>query len=232
MIMLGIETATDRLGAALIDGDRVFERHTDSRSSHCELLAGFIGDITAEAGIGLTGIGGVAVSSGPGSFTGLRIGIATAMGFAYGLGIKTAGIGTLMALAVNAAEGAIVCPLIDAKRREAYTAVYRIGAGMPETIVEPVALPIPKLGALLSGLGERVMLTGPAGAMFHDQLNDTAGIDFPVITGDASKPSAVSVARLGMLAFLNGDGIDPAHLKPLYLRRSDAEILRDSRKTC
>jgi len=232
MIILGIETATDRLGAALIAGGRVFERHTDSRSSHCELLAGFIGELTAEAGISLADIGGAAVSIGPGSFTGLRIGIATAMGFAYGLGIKTAGIGTLTAIAATAPDGALVCPLIDAKRREAYAAVYRIGTGLPEPVAEPAALPVPKLGALLAGLGEPVLLTGPAGAIFRDQLSAATGIDLPIIAGEAAKPSAVSIARLGALAFSRGDAVDPAHLKPLYLRRSDAEILRDSRGSC
>lgn len=232
MIVLGIETATERLGAALIDGDRVFDRHTDSRSSHCELLAGFIGELTAEAGVEMAGIGGVAVSIGPGSFTGLRIGIATAMGLAYGLGIEAAGIDTLAAIAAHAPGDGLLCPLIDAKRREAYAAVYRVGAGMPETIIEPAALPLLKLGALIAGLGEPVRLTGPAAAMFHDQLSDAVGLDLPVVTGEAAKPSAVSVARLGLQVFAQGGGADPAQLTPLYLRRSDAEILRDKKAGC
>jgi len=236
MIVLGIETATERLGAALIADGTVRERHIDSRSSHCELLTGFIVDITEEAGIELRDVEGIAVSIGPGSFTGLRIGIATAMGLAYGLGIETTGVNTLAGLAWKAAgPGALVCPVIDARRSEAYTAVYRLPEdGLPETVLEARAVPIAKLGEMLAGYGEPVTVTGPAVGLFRETLERATGASLVFRPPGESKPSAVSIAETGAVLFDRGMGGSPAALTPLYLRRSDAELARDRkrRSTC
>jgi tRNA threonylcarbamoyladenosine biosynthesis protein TsaB len=228
MIILGIETATERLSAALLlEDSAVFERHEDSQSSHCELLAQFITGLAGEAGIGLPEIDGVAVSIGPGSFTGLRIGIATAMGLAYGLGVETCGIHTLAALAWNIRiPGALVCPLIDAKRSEAYAALYRTGEGFPETVIEPAAIPVTELAGLLAGNSEQIIITGPGVEKFRPLLENVTGTPLTSITTDEAKPSAVSVASLGLLLFKAGECSNPAELKPVYLRRSDAELVK------
>jgi tRNA threonylcarbamoyladenosine biosynthesis protein TsaB len=226
MTVLGIETATERLSAALITSDhRTFERHEDTRSAHCELLAKFITELTVEAGIALDALDGVAVSAGPGSFTGLRIGIATAMGLAYGLGVETCGVGTLDALAWNTGrrEG-LVCPLIDAKRAEAYAAVFRMGSGRPGVVIEPAAIPVARLASLLADLREPVTVTGPAVPKFRPLLEAAGGPPLSFVAPEAAKPSAVAVAQLGILVFEAGGGSGPAELQPIYLRRSDAEI--------
>jgi tRNA threonylcarbamoyladenosine biosynthesis protein TsaB len=231
MNILGIETATERLSAALLTADgRVFERHTDSRSSHCELLAGFITELAEESGTALAGIEGIAVSAGPGSFTGLRIGIATAMGLAYGLDIPACGVSTLAALAFEAAPGGtLVCPLIDAKRGEAYTAVYRLCGGIPEIVMEPAALPVERLGAILAELGEPVTLTGPAATLFRPVIESAGAPALALLPAESAKPSAVKAARLGRLIFDSGGGGSPAALTPVYLRRSDAELVKPKR---
>jgi len=228
MNVLGIETATEHLGAALITGDgRVYERHIDSRSSHCELLVGFISELAAEAGITLQEITGVAVSAGPGSFTGLRIGIATAMGLAYGLSLETCGVNTLAAIAWNTRrEGALVCPLLDAKRQEAYAALYRVGPGQPVTIIEPAAVPVAKLATLLANRGEPIIVTGPAAEKFRPYLEKSGGNSLEFISPVEAKPSAKAVARLGVMIFESGGGLNPAKLQPVYLRRSDAEYAK------
>ncbi len=228
MITLGIETATERLGAALVVDDcRMYERWTDSRSSHCELLAGFVTELADEAGIPLASIGGIAVSVGPGSFTGLRIGIATAMGLAYGLGIPAAGVGTLAAMARNAGtDGTLVCPLIDAKRGEAYAAVYRTGGELPEVVVEPAAIPVAELADMLAGLGEAVTLTGPAAERFHAMLERPGAPALHIAPPESAMPSAASVAHMGAHIIAGGGGVSPAALTPVYLRRSDAELVK------
>lgn len=231
MHIIGIETTTERLSAALVSGDnRAFERHEDSRSSHCELLAKFITELTEEAGIALKEVNGVAVSVGPGSFTGLRIGIATAMGLAYGLGVETCGINTLAALAWNTGRaGNLVCPLIDARRSEAYAAVYRTGPGMPETIVEPEAVPVAMLASLFTELREPVTITGPAAVKFRPLLEAAETPYLIYGSPESSKPSAIAVARLGEIAFASGRSSGPAELQPVYLRRSDAELAKMKR---
>ncbi len=232
MTIIGIETATEHLSAALIvEGAKVLESHTDSRSSHCELLTGFIIELTEEAGISPNSVEGVSVSIGPGSFTGLRIGISTAMGLAYGLGIKAAPVSTLAALAWKRAKpGTLVCPLIDAKRSEAYAGIYRITGGIPETVFEPSALPGDKIGGILRETGEPVTITGPASEFFRDKLENTCGPSLTFISPQSAKPSALAVAELGLLVYQKGGEVNPALLQPVYLRRSDAEIARDSRR--
>ena len=226
MIILGIETATERLSAALLlEDSTVFERHEDSQSSHCELLAKFIMELAVEAGIGLPEIDGVAVSIGPGSFTGLRIGIATAMGLAFGLGVETCGIHTLAAMAWNVGRpGTLVCPLIDAKRSEAYAALYRTGERFPETVIEPAAIPVTEFAGLLAGKHEPITITGPGAEKFRSILENAGGPQLTFIPHEWAKPSAVAVARLGLLMFKAGKSSSPAELKPVYLRRSDAEL--------
>ena len=231
MILLGIDTATERLSAALFIDGATRERYTDSRSSHCELLTGFIGELVAEADIGMEDIGGVAVSIGPGSFTGLRIGIATAMGAAYSIGVKTAGVNTLAALAWNAAEeGSLVCPLIDAKRSEAYTAVYRLRYGdVPETVLAPCTIPVDRLNTIICAFGEPLVITGPAAENFGERLEE-ANADMRFVPPEKARPSAAAVAGLGEIVFARGGAVEPSALEPVYLRRSDAEIARDNRK--
>lgn len=227
MIILGIETATERLGAALRVNGTVFERHLDARTAHCELLTRFIGDLTAEAGINPTDIGFVAVSRGPGSFTGLRIGIATAMGLAYALGIRVCPVDTLAALAVRIPGTALVCPLINAKRGEAYTALYRATDALPETIVPPAAVPVERLIDLLAARNEHVTLTGPAAELFGERIADALGDRVTITTGESALPSAASVATCGEIMARDGLSVNPAAVTPLYLRRSDAELARD-----
>jgi tRNA threonylcarbamoyladenosine biosynthesis protein TsaB len=237
MITLGIETATPRLSAALIvDGESPFkgERYTDSPSSHCELITGFISDLVHEAGLPLDRIDTVAVSIGPGSFTGLRIGIATAMGLAYGLGKPVAGIGTLLALAYRITEpGALVCPLIDAKRKEVYSAVYRIAGHdeLPKTVFEPSALPVATLADKLNSLGEPVTLTGPAVPLVKNTLATTLELSLKTAPQELHPVSALAVAEIGSFITKAGGTVVPELLKPLYLRRSDAELARDARSS-
>ena len=228
MNVLGIETATEKLSAAMVIGNISYERHTDSRSSHCELLAGFIMELAKEAGIKMNHINGISVSIGPGSFTGLRIGIATAMGLAYSLGVKAAGVNTLMGLAWKTAKpGTLVCPLIDAKRSQIFAGIYRTGEGIPDTIVSPLAVTCEKLADIVRSQGEQVTITGPAAELFRKTFDEISDSKLTFIPGDKAKPSAVAIAELGRMILLAGKGVNPVALKPVYLRRSDAEILRD-----
>ena len=229
MNILGIETATESLSTALITAGIVHERNRDSRSSHCELLTGFINDLVEEAGITVKDIEGIAVSLGPGSFTGLRIGISTAMGLAYGLGIKTAGVNTLMGLAWNVAPpGTLVCPLIDAKRSEVYTAIYRMGKDIPDVIMKPAAVPVSKLADIIKLQDEPLTVTGPAAVQFREILEESAGDLLTFVEPAMALPSAVSIAQAGLVIFSRDGGVTPSAIEPVYLRRSDAEIARNN----
>ena len=228
MIILGIETATERLSAALLVEDKgiLIEHHEDSRTTHCELLTKFILDLTEEAGVNVEDIECIAVSTGPGSFTGLRIGISTAMGLAYGIGVKTCGVNTLMGLAWKKREhGFLVCPVIDAKRSEVYTGLYRMNeSDLPEIIHEACVIPVSKLADVISKTGEPITLTGPDAPKFSELLKDTLDGNLEVTI---SKPSAEAIAEIGFELYRKNGGVSPIFLEPMYLRRSDAETARD-----
>ncbi|MFC1485415.1 tRNA (adenosine(37)-N6)-threonylcarbamoyltransferase complex dimerization subunit type 1 TsaB [Candidatus Latescibacterota bacterium] len=235
MTILGIETATPRLSVALFSESPLFfeERAADSQSSHCELISGFIESLVEKAGITLGDLDGIAVSLGPGSFTGLRIGIASAMGLAYGLDIPACGVSTLMGIAWLARlPGTLVCPLIDAKRGEVYTALYRLkpNAELPDTIKPPSAMSVQQLINALGRVDEPVTLTGPGAGLFGPAICDSLGSS--VITlAEHTEPSARAIATLGFTLIKAGQAGHPTALRPVYLRRSDAEIARDSRCT-
>ena len=227
--VLGIETATERLSAALVTREAIHERRSDTRSSHCELLPGFISELVAEEGLDMQDIDLVAVSVGPGSFTGLRIGIAVTMGFAHGLGIGTVGVNTLAALAWHSEATGLICPVIDARRSEVYTALYRIdgpGNTPPAVIHEPAALSVSALAGVLNGHGEPVTLTGPAAHTFGDFIADESAVPVTVVPLSHAVASAVAVAELGIIISAVDGTVPPAALTPCYLRRSDAELAR------
>lgn len=232
MYILGIETSTNFLSAAVIDeSGRVFSRDTDSKSMHCELLPGYICDILKESGILMENIDCIAVSIGPGSFTGLRIGISTAAGLAYGLGKKVAGVNTLVSLAWDCAPtGALVCPVIDAKRSEFYAGIYRVTGGIPETVMESIAIPQSMLAEKIARFNEKIIITGPAANLFEKTAQES-NIDYKLAPPEKQNPSAVSIARLGMIMVKAGYSVNPALLEPVYLRRSDAELAKDAGKS-
>ena len=227
MNIIGIETATERLSVALMVDGVAYERHTDARSSHCELISGFVSELLNEGAVDIDELDCVAVSIGPGSFTGLRIGIASAMGISYAISKPVCGVDTLMGIAFHSGfPYTLVCPLIDARRSEAYTALYRLGQGIPEEIIAPAAMPVSELAGILKSQNEQVTITGPSTDHFQEVL-ETSGADLQFTDPDESKPSALSIARIGEIMFNAGQSVTPSELKPLYLRRSDAELLRD-----
>ena len=151
------------------------------------------------------------------------------MGLAYGLGIDTVPINTLEAIAWNMGEpGTLICPVIDARRQEAYTALYRLTMGIPEIVHEPTALPVAGLSSLIAEMDETCTITGPAVTVFRASLENTISTPLTFIEGDDRLPSALSIARLGLLHAERGERIPSSELEPVYLRRSDAEIARAS----
>lgn len=236
MIVLGIETATAACGAALVGADGLLGTiQIAARLVHSERLLPMIDALLTESGIRRTDLQGVAVSQGPGSFTGLRIGVATAKAIALALGLPVVGVPTLAALAANAGPAAgLVWPALVAKKDEVYGAVYA-GGEEPQLVGEPWACP----PAELLSRAAAVSAANGAGEAPAAWLVGDAYFRFAAATGqaqrrlirlgpDAALPCAATVARLGRAAFLRGAGQDPAELVPLYVRRPQAEIIWES----
>ncbi|HXG02829.1 MAG TPA: tRNA (adenosine(37)-N6)-threonylcarbamoyltransferase complex dimerization subunit type 1 TsaB [Candidatus Binatia bacterium] len=218
MRVLAVETSTLAGGVALLDGDRVRGEYVlDVSATHSERLLPAIDRLMADAGWRPGDLEGLAVAVGPGSFTGLRIGLSAVKGLAMALGIPIAGVPTLDALAAALPFAAWpVCPVLDARKGEVYACRYRWeGAGWRREW-EYLAL-APE--ALAARLVEPTIVLGDGAALVQSPHAHPA-------PPHRRLPSPAAVAVLGRARLLAGESVAPADLLPIYLRPSEAELKR------
>ena len=216
MRVLALETSTLAGGVALVDGERlVAEYLLDVSVTHSERLMAAVDRVLADARWAPRDLDGIAVSIGPGSFTGLRIGVSTAKGLAWALGVPVAAVPTLDAMAAAIPWAALpVCPVLEARRAEVYASLYRHDGDGLRREWEYLALPTDELAARLT---EPTLLIG----------DGAAGITSPHARRSAPPrrvPSPACVAVLGRERLILGDSVGAAELAPLYLRPSQAEL--------
>ena len=225
MLVLGIETSTTQGGVAIIGEDRVLcEAVLNVEVTHSERLLPAIDRALGEARITLDALGGIAVSIGPGSFTGLRIGLSTAKGLAYATGLPLVGVPTLeaMAWALPAARWQI-CPVLDARKHEVYAALFRHEADGLRRITDDAAMAPEELCRLIRNptlfLGDGIE---PYGGLFRERLGDKMLL--PPLASRGARPACV--ADLGRQRLLRGERDAPESLVPRYLRPAEAELRR------
>jgi tRNA threonylcarbamoyladenosine biosynthesis protein TsaB len=210
--VVGLETATAATAAGVLLPDgRAVEARDDpagGRPAHAARLLALVEEALAGAGIGWGEVGRLAVGVGPGGFTGLRIGVATARALAQGRGLPLVGVGSLDALA---AEQPDVAAVLDARRGEVYAAVWRAG----ERVMEPAAI---DPAALAARLPAGIRAVGDGAVRFREQL-EAAGAVVPADGSPEHRISAVQVCRLGAA----GDPAARDRLVPDYRREPDAQ---------
>lgn len=217
MITLAIDTSAHLCAAALHDGDAdafLAECSEDIGRGHAERLMDTIGRVMADAGVDYPDLGRIAASVGPGSFTGLRVGLATARGIALGLGAPVVGVGVLDAMRRTAEEAGHdpstpLLVVLDARRDEAYARFFGDDETLPQT---PFVASFDRLAEMIAETGELALCGSGA-----DRLIETAGRDMPIVHRLAAAPIA-AYARLGSVAEAAG-----ARPEPLYLRAPDAK---------
>ncbi|MFZ5818158.1 MAG: tRNA (adenosine(37)-N6)-threonylcarbamoyltransferase complex dimerization subunit type 1 TsaB [Bacillota bacterium] len=239
MRVLALDTATSACTVAVVDGEAVLaELSLQVPRAHSTRLMPLIEQAIRESGMPKTELDAIAVGVGPGSFTGLRIGLATAKGLAFALGTRCVPVSTLAATAYGTgAQLGLVVPLFDAKRDQVFTAVYAAGDRDPSTWVElmpPSHRPIEELARevreLRAGLQHSwqfVTLCGDAAYLHADRLG--LGEAVRVAPAASLLPRASAVAAVGIHLLKRGGGVDPEALAPVYLRKSEAETLWESR---
>jgi tRNA threonylcarbamoyladenosine biosynthesis protein TsaB len=228
MKILAVDTATTGCSVALTDGeDLLAEINLVSAQTHSRHLAGMISEACRLAGLAVGGMDAYTVVKGPGSFTGLRIGVSTVKGLAEAAGRPIIGISALRALAEQAAATTpLVCPLMDARRGEVYCSTYRVVDGaLVERHFEDVLRPeqaLHKIDAPCTFVGNGVVLYR---SLIRDNLGETACF----AQTSAHFMRASTVARLAWKRLEAGDSDELTHFVPAYVRKSDAQIDRPGR---
>jgi tRNA threonylcarbamoyladenosine biosynthesis protein TsaB len=219
-VILGFDTATPVTTAAVLMADgRAFEAHDEpqpeSRGQHASRLLGLVERVLDEAGVGWDDVGRLAVGTGPGGFTGLRIGIATARALAQARGLAVVPVGSLEALAQGAREDRPVAAVIDARRGEVFAALF---AADGSVLVPPAAVAPSALAERLAGLEPTPLAVGDGAVRFAAELA-SAGVAVPPAGAPVHRVSAVHICRLGARL----QPVDRDALLPAYLREPDAK---------
>ena len=232
-LILAIETATGCGSVSLTrggagDGRLLAEATAQPDITHSRRLLGSVDWIMKAAGVEWPDVDGVAVSLGPGSFTGLRIGMAAAKGIALAAGVPLIGVLTQDAIALSCPviDRPLWC-LLDARKQEVYAACYQPGnSGRPEQI-SPAEAIRPEL--LAEKIKEPSILAGPGGDEYYDFFSALEGVQ--LVPAALSSPRAARVGFLAAEQLAAGETLDPATAAPLYVRASEAEINLRKKRT-
>lgn len=226
MYILGIDTATRVAGAAVVgEGRLIAERFVHNLKTHSQNIMPIIQQVMEDSELKPHELHGIAVTGGPGSFTGLRIGMSVAKTMGQVLNIPVVGISTLQALAWNAVGiDGLICPLLDARKQEAYTCLYKSVDGGLLELVGPAALGIDKLTDILLGYESQVTFLGDGVPVFRDVIAERLGSRASFGTMINSYPRAGAVAELGLAKIKEGGLADATFMQPVYLRKSEAEL--------
>ncbi|MEW5911654.1 MAG: tRNA (adenosine(37)-N6)-threonylcarbamoyltransferase complex dimerization subunit type 1 TsaB [Thermodesulfobacteriota bacterium] len=218
--MLALDTALAGGGAALAQGGQVLAVHRlePGRSFSSRLLSA-VEELLAQAGAAPADLGGLAVTLGPGFFTGLRVGLATAQGLALGLDIPAVGVGSLRLLAEAAPEGAgTIWAIADARRGLVYAAAFAWEGGRLLRRQEDVAITPERLAQRLE---PPALLLGSGARLYADTL---LGPGRELAPPELDLPDPGRLALIGARRLAQGQGAGPEDLKPRYCRPSDAEV--------
>lgn len=215
-LILLIETATTSCSVALSEGGKVIAvKEANERNIHASHITVFIGEVMNLSGKGYSDLQGVAVSKGPGSYTGLRIGVSTAKGLCYALGIPLISVNTLESMANglmksrNIVSSALLIPMIDARRMEVYTAIFRTDL----RILEEVNAKIVGHASFDQFQSNKLILFGDGAEKFKELFSNKQNMIFLDFEN-----SAAHLAELANAKFINGDLENMAYFEPFYLK--------------
>jgi tRNA threonylcarbamoyladenosine biosynthesis protein TsaB len=228
MLLLGIETSTPVSTVALWSDEGPVAGVLLARGrGHVEFLMPSILSLTEHANVRLEQLTGIAVGLGPGLFTGMRVGIATAKTLAQVLDAPIAGISSLDLLAFNVRHSPkLICACVDARRGEVFAAFYRQASGGVARLSEYAAWEPKALAGEVLARAEEVLFVGNGAHVYHDELADVGA---EVAAGGTQIPRAEALCELAAPRFARDETPPVAQVEPLYVRRSDAEIKWEGR---
>ena len=224
MLILGIDTATQQVGCAIGGHEGVIASFHSARGrQHAEVITPAIDFVCAQSRLRLQDIGAVAVDIGPGLFTGLRVGVATAKAVAHALRVPMIGVSSLDLLAFAARYSPrMILAVVDAKRGELYYAFYRSVPGGVQRISDYLLGTPDDVASELMASRAECLAVGDGALRYPELLADVPHTE--IAEPGLAYPSASSLVQLAHARALREEFVNPWELKPLYLRKSDAEI--------
>ena len=236
MKILGIDTSGLVGAVAIADGDLLLSQFSiQYKTTHSEILMPMLDDICKKIHLDLKSIDVIAVAKGPGSFTGLRIGSATAKGLALALDKPIIPIPTVDGIAYNLyGVEKIICPMMDARRNQVYTGLYTFVAGTPEgkslerkfemqIIHEQFATSVEDIASRINEIGKPVVLLGDGVPVYRDQIDKLLKVPYSIAPMHQNRQNAAALVSLAMQYASEGRMVSADEFAPDYLRLSQAE---------
>ena len=229
MKILGLDSSGLVAGVAIVENDVLLAEYTtDYKKTHSQTLLPMLEELRNMIELDMNTIDAVAVASGPGSFTGLRIGSATAKGLGFALDKPIVEVPTLEGLAWNLwGTDRLVCPLMDARRNQVYAAAYEFRAHGESfqllTVIRQMPIDIIEFIEKLNELGREVIFLGDGLPVYLPVIREHIQIPFRMAPPGCNRQRAANVAALGAVYYAQGKKVEAAMHQPEYLRKSQAE---------
>lgn len=239
MKILALDSSGLVASVAIVEDDMLIaEYNTQYKKTHSQTLLPMLDEIRKMIDLDMTTIDAVALAAGPGSFTGLRIGSATAKGLGLALDIPLIEVPTLEGLAYNMYGTAqYVCPIMDARRGQVYTGIYEFvkendtpGAFTMKTIEPQCAVAIEEIVEKLNELGRGVIFLGDGVPVFEEKLAQLMQVEYSFAPAHMNRQRAAALAALGSIYYKEGRSIPAGEHAPIYLRLSQAERERKEKQ--
>ena len=232
MRILALDSSGLVASVAIVEEEQTVAEYTvNYKKTHSQTLLPMLDEIVKMTDMDLQTIDAIAVAGGPGSFTGLRIGSATAKGLGLALNKPLIHIPTLEGMAYNLyGSSAVVCPIMDARRKQVYTGIYRFTEGKLEVLEEQVAIAVDELIQKLNEMGEETVFLGDGVPVYADCLREGLSIPFTFAPANMNRQRASSVGLLGIEYLKQGKTESAREHEPNYLRVSQAERERIERE--
>lgn len=230
MKILALETSAKSVSVAVTeDGVPLASSYQNTGLTHSRTLMPLLDAMLTSSGLELQDMDALAVAAGPGSFTGLRIGVSAAKGLAWAKELPCCGVSTLAAMARTAADfQGLIIGAMDARRQQIYHALFRGENGRVLRVTQDCAISLEELASLLRDMPEEKLVVGDGAALCADYLS-TAGIPCRMADEHHRMQSAVGVALCAEEMSARGETVTAQQLEPVYLRLSQAERERLSR---
>lgn len=232
MKILGLDSSGIVASVAIVEDDVLIAEYTvNYKKTHSQTLLPMLDEIAKMTELDLNSIDAIAVAAGPGSFTGLRIGSATAKGLGLALKKPLIAIPTVEGLAYNLYDiPGLICPIMDARRKQVYTGIYRFTDHQLKVVEDQMAVPMETVIEKLNQYGETVTFLGDGVPVFHELIAEKMTVPYSFAPAHVNKQRAAAVAALGEIYYRQGKTETAMEHVPDYLRVSQAERERAERE--